>query len=120
MKTMRWLAGVFLCASLWTLSPLVAAQALDHGEIEAQKLQLQKERDDITRTYEASARQCWQRFMVNDCLRDARKQKYLALSPIEKQEQALRVAQREWTAIEREERLQAKQPKPQAPHDNRP
>lgn len=120
MSKMRWLSGACLCAWLWTLNPLAVAQTMDRAQIEMQKLQLQKEREDIMRSYEASVRQCWQRFMVNDCLREARKQKYLALSPIEKQEQALRAAQRALTAIEREERLQAKQPKPEMPHADRP
>lgn len=97
---------------LWLLIAMscVAAEPLDRSQIEAQKLGLQQQRDDIAATYAQAARQCWQRFMVNDCLHAARLQRRQALAPIEKQDQALRAAQRALTVIERQERLDAKQP----------
>jgi hypothetical protein len=103
---------------------------MDRSQIEAQKLLLQTERDEIATRYTLEARLCWQRFRVNDCLQTARAQRRQALGPIDKQEQALRAAQRALMVIERQERLQAKQPdvnEPQskeldvkAPRDARP
>jgi len=107
---------------LWLLIAIssVAAEPLDRSQIEAQKLGLQQQRDDIAVTYAQAARQCWQRFMVNDCLHAARLQRRQALTPIEKQEQALLAAQRALSVIERQERLDAKQPESKEPNDVRP
>jgi hypothetical protein len=58
--------------------------------------------------------------MVNDCLHAARLQRRQALAPIEKQDQALRAAQRALTVIERQERLDAKQTEPKDLNDVRP
>ena len=120
MKPMRWLAVCCLCAWLSVLSPLARAQSMDRVQIESQKLQLQKERDDIGNAYAAQAKQCWQRFWVNDCLNAARLQRRQALSPIDKQEQALRAAQRDLMVIEREERLNQKQPETPERHEAKP
>jgi len=98
----------------------MAAEALDRPQIEAQKLLLDQQRHEITATYAQAARQCWQRFMVNDCLHVARLQRRQALALIEKQDQALRAAQRALTVIERQERLDAKQPDSKELHDVRP
>lgn len=98
----------------------LAAGPMDRSQIEAQKLHLQNERDEIVMRYARDARECWQRFRVNDCLQTAREQRRQALSPIDKQEQGLRAAQRALMVIEREERLEAKQPDAKEPQDARP
>jgi hypothetical protein len=82
---------------------------MDRAQIESQKLQLQKERDDIGMSYAAQTKQCWQHFWVNECLNAARLQRRQALTPIDQQEQALRAAQRDWMVNERAERLNLKQ-----------
>jgi len=56
--------------------------------------------------------------MVNDCLHAARLQRRQALAPIEKQEQALRAAQRAVMLTDRELRLNAKQPESITRHDD--
>lgn len=104
----RLLCGWFGCAAFGAL----ATEPLDRSQIETQKLALQKERDAVHAIFEASARQCWQRFMVNDCLHAARLQRRQAMAPLDQQDQALRVAQRALMVIERQERLDAKQAVP--------
>jgi hypothetical protein len=98
----------------------LAAEPMDRPQIEAQKLALQTERDAIAAAFDRAARQCWQLFMVNNCLQSARLQRRQALAPIDKQEQTLRAAQRALSVIEREERLDAKQPESKVLNDNRP
>jgi hypothetical protein len=98
----------------------MAAEPMDRSQIEAQKLLLQTERDEIATRYTLEARLCWQRFRVNDCLQTARAQRRQALGPIDKQEQALRAAQRALMVIERQERLRAKQPDGKEPDAKEP
>jgi len=116
--------GIFLTLfgglTLSVASGNSVAQPMERPPIEAQKEALQKEREAIAAIYAQAARQCWQRFMVNDCLHTARLQRRQALIPVEKQEQALNAAQRAWSVIQRQERLDGKQPESQAPHDLRP
>lgn len=120
MKPMRWLTVCCWVAWLTGLYSLASAQSLDRVQIESQKLQLQNERDDIGRAYAAQAKQCWQRFWVNECLNAARLQRRQALSPIDQQEQTLRAAQRERRVNERDERLNMKQPETLERHDLKP
>jgi hypothetical protein len=98
----------------------MAAEPMDRSQIEAQKLLLQNERDEIATRYALDARLCWQRFRVNDCLQTARVQRRQALGPIDKQEQALRATQRALMVIERQERLQAKEPDAKEPVAKQP
>ncbi len=97
-----------------------ASEPLDRAQIQAQKEALQLEREAIAANYALAARQCWQQFMVNDCLSSARLQRRQSLAPVEKQEQALRAVQRAMSVIERQERLDAKQPQTQGFNDSRP
>ena len=111
-----------LICGLWLLAALsgMAAEPLDRPQIEVQKLALQQARDEIATAYALAARQCWQRFMVNDCLHTARLQRRQSLAPIDKQDQALRAAQRALMVIERQERLDAKQPESKQPESKEP
>ena len=111
-----WLFGWLLCVTFNAL----AADSWDRSQIETQKLALQKERDAVNAIFEISARQCWQRFMVNDCLHSARLQRRQAMGPLDKQEHAIRAAQRALMVMERQERLDAKQPVTPELNDNQP
>jgi len=106
-----WLSFAFSC---------LAAESMDRSQIEAQKWALQSERDAVAVAFDRAARQCWQHFMVNNCLEVARLQRRQALAPIDMQEQALRAAQRALSVMERQERLDAKQPESKELNDNRP
>lgn len=110
----RFRLGLFVLSLLIALTSM-AAEPVDRSQIEAQKDQLQGQRDEIATRYARDARECWQRFRVNDCLQSARVQRRQALNPIDKQEQALRAAQRALMVIERQDRLDAKQPEAKQP-----
>ena len=94
-----------------------AAPTMDMQAIEQQQAVLQQEREAIAQHYDSEARQCWQRFMVNDCLQAARLQRRLALRPLDQQEQTLRAAKRALAVAERQQRLDAKQTGAQATDD---
>lgn len=52
--------------------------------------------------------QCWQRFAVNDCLRDVRRAQRKALEPVETELLTLNARERALRLQEREQRLQDK------------
>jgi hypothetical protein len=78
--------------------------------LDQQQQALQSERDEVSQRFDAQAKACWQRFMVNDCLQEARAQRRSALRPIEQREQALKAVRRAQAVKDRAERLEAKQP----------
>ena len=114
----RFFRHVFWGALVVSLTA-TGQELMDRAQIASKKQLLQNEREAIAATYEIVARQCWQKFMVNDCLQAAREQRRQGVALIDKQEQALRAAQRALTVIERRERLDAKQPELQVPYDLR-
>lgn len=60
----------------------------------------------IEQAHEARLRGCWQRFAVNDCLRDARRSRKAALAPWRAQELRLNAQARAQALAEREQRVQ--------------
>jgi len=97
-----------------------ASQAADASEHDQQMKLLQEKREFILQDYDHSARQCWQLFMVNDCLQQARIERRRALVTIDQQEQALRAAKRARAVSDRLERLGAKKPPLEITHDSQP
>jgi hypothetical protein len=86
-----------------------------------QKLQvLQDKRTAIIQRYDYSAKQCWQLFMVNDCLQAARQERRRAMEPIDRQEHAVRAEKRAQAVADRLERLDAKKPSLEMTHDSQP
>ena len=53
---------------------------------------------------------CWQKFAVNDCLRQARQLRRSALAPLRQQDLRLNEQERLWRAEQRTQRLEGKQP----------
>ena len=109
------LIGLLLC--------VLSSHASQVTEILApeQKLQdLQDKRAAIVQRFDRSARQCWQLFMVNDCLQAARQERRRAMEPIDRQEQAVRAEKRAQAVADRRERLDAKKPSLEMTHDSQP
>lgn len=106
---------VLLCALSSRVSQ--ATETLTHE----QKLQvLQDKRDTIIQRYDYSAKQCWQLFMVNDCLQAARQERRRAMEPIDRQEHAVRAEKRAQAVADRLERLDAKKPPLEITNDSQP
>lgn len=82
-----------------------SAYASELARIAAAREQLQQERQRVEQEQAQHMRDCWQRFAVNDCLRDVRRQKRVLLDPLRTQELSLNAQERMWLARERDERL---------------
>ena len=105
-----------LTAWLLVLSAAAAAQSPAEDlpmRIVAERERLQRERAAIEQTHDARKRDCWQRFAVNDCLREVRRSQHAALDPIRQQELQLNAQERAWRVQQRDERLREKQPQVQ-------
>jgi small-conductance mechanosensitive channel len=91
--------------------PSAPAPAPDTGtpqRIAAERQQLQAQRNDVEQAHELRSRECWQRFAVNDCLRDVRRSRRAALGPLRARELELNAQERAWQTFQREERLRQK------------
>ena len=96
-----WAAGSALAQSEEAVSDVPA-------RIAAQRQDLQQERQLIEQAHEELRRECWQRFAVNDCLRQVRRKQHAALDPLRARELELNAQERAWRTLQREERLQEK------------
>lgn len=112
----------WLCLALMTPMYVQAQTALSEAGISAERERLQAAREAIEQAHLARTRECWQRFAVNDCLREMRRSRDAALDPIRRQELALNAQERAWQAEQRDERLRDKAEKldPGRPAERRP
>jgi len=73
-----------------------------------QQLILEQEKNQVAVQFQVASKACWKKFAVNDCLAEARRQKYLSLAPLEKRTLELNARQRELKETERQLRLSDK------------
>ena len=78
------------------------------ARIAAERQQLQQALQAVELADLERKRACWQRFAVNDCLREVRRQRYAALDPLRARELELNALERAWRTPERDERLREK------------
>lgn len=95
------------------LAPLAWAQpraALEDpsARIDAERAQLQAERSAAERLHDERQRDCWQRFAVNSCLQQVRRERHAALDPLRARELDLNAQERAWRTQQREQRLREK------------
>ncbi len=83
--------------------------------IARQRDALSIERAAVMQAYEAQKKLCWQKFAVNPCLNDARRQRRQALHPLQEQELSLNAQERVWRTEQRNLRLQNKAPESRDP-----
>ncbi len=103
MKTrLSWLLWLAV-APVWASSEEVPARIAQERE------RLQLERAAIEQSHADRVRECWQRFVVNACLQEARRSRHAALAPLRAQELELNAQERAWRSQQRDERLQEKQ-----------
>lgn len=91
----------------------VASQTLASSEgvparIAAERQRLEQQRQAIEQEDLSRQRDCWQRFAVNDCLREARRLRHAALDPLRALELDLNAQERAWRTQQRDERLREK------------
>ena len=91
-------------------SPLAATKPDALPELMSQQRQaLAMQRSAIEQAEAAQQALCWQKFAVNACLIQARRERRKALEPVRQQELALNAQERLWRIEQRERRLQGKQ-----------
>lgn len=76
--------------------------------IEAQRQVLAQDKKIIFDQFQTASKLCWQKFAVNDCLANARREKYQQLAPLDAREIELNTRQRELKEFERQQRLSDK------------
>lgn len=113
MKTLVVLS-LLLCLASVKAQPAVASDDLPARIAEARE-HLQQERQAIESLHEERARACWQRFAVNDCLREVRRSRHDALDPLRPRELELNAQERDWRSRQRDDRLRYKQEAAQIP-----
>jgi hypothetical protein len=94
-----------LC-SCW--GALAQSQEYPPAAIRQEREILAQERERIIQLHDQMARDCWQKFAVNDCLAAVRKSKRAELDPLHQKELALNTQEREWRTRQRLDRLQNK------------
>lgn len=94
----------------------VFAQALwaEPETIRLQRQEIALQRDAVMASYQQNMTACWQKFAVNDCLRQARQLRRSALEPLHQQDLRLNEQERLWRAEQRTQRLESKQPENRA------
>ena len=106
--------SLLLCLAPVNAQPVAASDGLPASIAEARE-RLQGQRQAIESEHDERARACWQRFAVNDCLREVRRSRYAALDPLRPLELELNAQERDWRTRQRDERLRNKQEAVQAP-----
>lgn len=92
-----------------------SVQALPQAQFDAwlqgEHAQIAREKAAIEKRYHTAGFTCWQRFAVNDCLRDARRRRRAELAPVTKTELAVNAAQRDYETRQRMQEIEQKQKK---------
>ena len=96
--------AIVLCVLSLCLSPFAQAQSLDEREqaIAFERAQLAQQREQLQQAYDRTAKDCWQRFAVNDCLAQARQLRRSRSEPLRQRELELNALYR---AVREERRL---------------
>jgi hypothetical protein len=104
-------------AAVQNLAPDLSANAQNMdvpADIARQRQTVATLREAILKSDEQRQAACWQKFAVNACLIETRRLRRQALDPLAQQDLVLNAQEREWRSAQREQRLQDKQPAPQA------
>lgn len=108
MKT-RLFALMFVIAAGQVQAQQITAPAIGEQQVlDQQRNELMAQKQAVLQTHAKLQEQCWQRFAVNDCLRDVRRAQRKALAPVEAALIELNARERELRLHEREQRLQDK------------
>ncbi len=90
---------------------MAVAQTADDvsARIDQERAVLAAQRQVILDAFEERSRACWQKFMVNHCIIEARRIRRADMAPVREAELALNEQERQWRTQQRTERLQNKQ-----------
>ena len=123
---MRYPTGLLIAAALTLAGCAAPRQPVDAGPalavpqgladapfaqwLAAQRQRIAQGRAAARQRYHDDERACWQRFAVNDCLRDARLQRRGVLDALRRDEQGVNAAERERRTGERLRAIEDKRP----------
>jgi hypothetical protein len=79
------------------------------AKIDQARAELAVQKQIILDAFEERTRECWQKFMVNNCIIAARRIRRADIEPIRQAELALNAQERQWRTDQRDERLKNKQ-----------
>lgn len=96
------------CAPLMWHATSCATSLETLTAIEAQRQVLAQDKKIIFDRFQTASKLCWQKFAVNDCLANVRREKYQQLAPLDAREIELNTRQRELKEFERQQRLSDK------------
>ena len=99
-----WSVGLQVLAQ--TQTPAIQADAQE--TLDQQRADIAAHKQAVMDAHAKLREQCWQRFAVNDCLRDVRRAQRKALEPVQAEQIALNARERNLRLQEREQRLQDK------------
>lgn len=107
MKTQWMVWGLlFVASQAWAQSP--ETEPGEQQALDLQRAELTAKKQAVLDAHTQLRQQCWQRFAVNDCLRDVRRAQRKELAPVEAALIALNARERSLRLTEREQRLQDK------------
>ncbi|MEN9996565.1 MAG: hypothetical protein RL462_1341 [Pseudomonadota bacterium] len=106
----RLLCLMALCAVFSSCAQTEAAAAQESAAIQVQRSSISQEKKLVLDRFQTDSKSCWQKFAVNDCLANVRRQKYQALAPLDQREIQLNTRERELKEFERQQRLSDKSP----------
>lgn len=102
-----FLSIFFISTSTWLGAQSLVAQP---DFIRVQREEIARQRAEVLASYQQDAKACWQKFAVNACLSEARKNRHVALEPLRQLDLKLNEQEREWRTEQRNLRLEGKQP----------
>lgn len=104
----KWLlAVVFISQATWLQAQSLVGQP---EFIRVQREEIARQREAVMAIYQQEAKACWQKFAVNACLSEARKNRRAALEPLRQQDLLINEQERQWRTEQRNLRLEGKQP----------
>ena len=112
MSLPRFLSPLLLACSV--VAPL-GAQGLSDAQIDAERARIDRERQANEARHVQERAACYQRFAVEDCLRESRRQLRSQTDDLRRQESALNDMQRKRRGAEQLQRLDEKQAAPAGP-----
>ena len=106
-KPLAILTGLAMFASVQVFASEKSAPLI-LNKIAEETAALNESKNLVLQAYQLEVKSCWQLFAVNDCLSNARQQKYQSLKPLDQREIELNTRQRALKEIERRQRLSDK------------
>jgi hypothetical protein len=95
---------------IWSVGALQAQSLSGEPEfIRTERERIAAARAQVLAIYQAQAQACWQKFVVNACLSQARQTRRAALEPLRQEDLLLNTQERQWRSEQRDLRLEGKQ-----------